>query len=248
MFEMLQDIARFSIEYLLDLSQSRSNPASVPSHSDHLTQSPILRLLPTNLLSYNSISELIPLVFNMYSIECLLYKNVNHFLRCFPIRLVGKFLKELGGMMRYIVLLQSSIEYYSHDQPLSDNLIVYRGIQQNGKMLALLYESMIGEVIVWPGFTSTSIDRDLVISRFINEDDSLLFEISLHQGDSAVAISDYSKHPYESEFLITASLGLMVDEIEWVDIGGLKIAQERLSYCISGYDFDIDDPPAPILV
>jgi hypothetical protein len=241
MFSVWEDFTRSAMAYLVDLSHIKTDSA-------HSNSSGVLGSLPTHLVSCDSIPEMIRTVFQMYSIECSLYKNVNHCLRYFPIAIVNKFMKELDGILRYICLFQSSIEYCSHNQPLSSDIIVYRVIQQRGKMLAPLYESMIGDVIVWPGFTSTSIDRDLMISRFINEDNSLLFEISLHQGDSAVAISDYSKHPYESKFLITASSALMVDEIEWIDIRGLKIAQERLSYCISWYDFDIDDPPAPILV
>jgi hypothetical protein len=55
----------------------------------------------------------------------------------------------------------------------------FSSIQQDGKMLVPLYESMIGEVIVWPSFASTSINRDFVLSTFIKGDDILLFEIVL---------------------------------------------------------------------
>jgi hypothetical protein len=237
-FEAWQDITRLCIGYLLDLSQSDSIPTSTP----------FLRSLPTDLSSCNSISAMIPLIFKMYSVECSLYKNVNQFLCCFPIKIVGKFMRELGGIPSYVYLLQSSIEYWSHIQPLLSDMTVYRGIQQHGRMFAPLYESMIGEVIVFPGFTSTSIDRDLVILKFINGEDSLLFEISLHPGDVAAAIHDYSDHRDELEILIAASSGFMVDEVEWIEIDEVKIAQVRLSYCISWYDFDIDDPPAPVLV
>jgi hypothetical protein len=192
----------------------------------------------------------------MYSIECSLYKNVNYFLRHFPIRIVNKFMKELRGLLCYVYLLQSSIEYCSHNQPLVSNVTVYRGIRQRGRLLVPLYESMIGEVIVWPGFTSTSPDRQLVISGFINDEDSLLFEISLHPGDAAVAICDYSEHRHESEILIAASSAFTVDDVEWIHIRQksgshfreLNIAQVRLSYCLSWYDLNIDEPPAPILV
>jgi TPR repeat protein len=247
-FQEWQELARFSIDFLLDLSQPESNPGFIPAHLDHLVRMPALRSLPTDLLSCNSISTMIPLIFRMYSIECSLYKNVNHFMRCFPMKIIDKFMKELGGILRYIYLLQSSIEYCSHIRPLLLNMIVYRGIQQNGKMLVPLYESMIGEVIVWPSFTSTSINRDFVISAFIKGDDSLLFEIALHPGDVAVAIEAYSAYAGESEILIAASSGFMVEDVEWIDINGLKIGQVRLSYCMSWYDFNIDVPPTPILV
>jgi TPR repeat protein len=241
MLSKWQDIAGLAMAYLVDLSHIRT----VSGHSNPLG---VLGSLPTDLVSCNSISDMIPIVFKMYSIECSLYRNVNHFLRYFPIGIVSKFMKELGGILHYIYLLQSSIEYCSHHQPLSCDIIVYRGIPQQGKMLAPLCESMIGEVIVWPGFTSTSTDRNLVISRFINDEDSLLFEISLHPGDVAVAIQDYSEHPHEAEIVIAASSGFRIDDVEWIDIRGCKIGQVRLSYCFSWYDFNIDDPPVPILV
>jgi hypothetical protein len=60
-------------------------------------------------------------------------------------------------------------------------------------MLLPLYESRIGEVIVWPGFTSTSTNRNLVISRFAKGEKGLLFEIHLHTGDVSVAIRQYSE-------------------------------------------------------
>jgi hypothetical protein len=247
-FEAWQNIARFSIEYLLDVSQSESiqTPPSVQSGS--LDQSLVLGSLPMDLLSSNSILEMIPLIFQMYSVESSLYKNVNYFLRCFPIRLIDKFMKEVGGILRYIYLLQSSIECYSHKEPLSSNLCVYRGIPNRGKILMPLYESMIDEVIIWPGFTSTSLDRDKVIDDFINGEDSLLFEILLHPGDVAVRIDTFSVHPDEKEILIAASSGFSVEDVTWVDIKGLKIGNVRLSYCLSWYDFNIDDPPVPVLV
>jgi hypothetical protein len=78
----------------------------------------------------------------MYTVESSLYKNVNHFLRCFPIKIVGKVLTELKGILHYIYLLQSSLNYRSYYHPLSDDLFVYRGFASGGR-LAPLYESMI---------------------------------------------------------------------------------------------------------
>jgi hypothetical protein len=157
-------------------------------------------------------------------------------------------MKELGGILRYVYLLQSSIQYYSRLRPISHDMIVYRGIQQNVKMLIPLYESMIGEVIVWPGFASTSPDRNFVISRFLQNEDSLLFEIVLHPGDVAVSIDSFSDYQGESEILIAASSAFMVEEVDLIHINRMKIAQVRLTYCLSWYDFNIDDPPAPIFV
>jgi hypothetical protein len=245
-----QDIAGCSMVYLVDLSQTESDANH--AHSDHLNTSPVLGTLPTDLLLCHSISEMIPLIFRMYSIESSLYKNVNYFLRCFPMVIVGKFMNELKGILRYIYLLQSSIECCAHHQPVSEGVVVYRGIQSQGTQLATLYESMVGEVIVWPGFTSTSTNRDLVISRFLKDENSLLFEIALHTGAVAADIQDYSAYRSESEILIAASSGFMVDEVDWIDVQSrsrtVKIAHVRLSYCMSWYDFNIDDLPAPVFV
>jgi hypothetical protein len=235
-FKAWKNLVPFAIDYLISSSQDASTPISA-------------RSLPTDLLSCDTISGMIPQIFKMYSIECSLYKNVNHFLRSFPVLLVGKFMKELSELLHYIYLLQSSIEYCSHNQPLSSDMIVYRGIRHHGRMLAPLYESMVGEVIIWPGFTSTSTNRDLVISKFITGEDSVLFEISLHPGDVATSIRDYSAHKNESEILIAATSGFTVNEVEEIVIDSqVRIPQVKLSYCMSWYDFDIDDPPAPVLV
>jgi hypothetical protein len=99
-----------------------------------LVQSPGFCSLPTDLSSCNSISEMIPLIFRMYSTECSLYKNVNHFLHCFQTEIVTEFMKELGGIMT-VDVLQSSITYHSHIQPLLSNVSVSQGIKQVSKML-----------------------------------------------------------------------------------------------------------------
>jgi hypothetical protein len=73
---------------------------------------------------------------------------------------------------------------------------------------------MIREVIVWPSFGSTSIDRNLAISNFIDGEDGLLFEISLHRGDDAVSIRDYSDYQNESQVLIAASSRFTVEPVQ----------------------------------
>jgi hypothetical protein len=75
-----------------------------------------------------------------------------------------------------------------------------------------------------------------------------LFEISLHPGDVAVAISEYSDHGNESKSLIAISSRFMIDEIEWIAIGGSRIADVRPRYFISWKDFNIDDPPVQVCV
>jgi hypothetical protein len=81
----------------------------------------------------------------------------------------------------YISLLQSSIDYSSCTQPLLSDTIIYRGIRQSNRMLVPLYESMIGEMIVRPGFLSTSTNGELSISKISKEENSPLFGIHLFE-------------------------------------------------------------------
>jgi hypothetical protein len=137
-----------------------------------------LQSLPMDLASCASIESMICIILKMYSIESSLYKNMNCFLRRFPQRLVPTFMKELRGLLSYIYLLQSSIAYCSRMQPLGEGVIVYRGISSKGSELCPLYESMIGNIIDWPSFTSTSLDVKSVIRRFGKKGDGILFEIN----------------------------------------------------------------------
>jgi hypothetical protein len=190
----------------------------------------------------------------MYSIHSALYQSVNRLLRCFPVEFIGKVQKELEGTLSYIYLLQSSIESRSHTEPLSSDIIVWRGLPSKGSQLAALYESMIGEMIVWPGFTSTSRSLDYVIDHHRLCQDWIVFEIELHQGDLAVDIANDSAYPYESEILIAASTGFLVVEVDSLTVpsmasevsGELEIPRVKLSYCHSWFDFDIDRLPKTI--
>jgi hypothetical protein len=58
---------------------------------------------------------------------------------------------------------------------------------------------------------------------FINDDDNdnnILFKITLHPGDSGVSICQYSEYPDESEILIAASSGFKIEEVEYIDYQG----------------------------
>jgi hypothetical protein len=78
---------------------------------------------------------------------------------------------------------------------------------------------MIAEVIVFPGFTSTSTSREIVLNDSIIDEDSILLEIELHPDDVIECISGNSEYPTEQEILIGASSGfkvLSVSESEFV--------------------------------
>jgi hypothetical protein len=228
-----------SILYLLGISRHESD---------------VLSSLPTDLSDCNSYSEIIGIVFRMYSIESSLYRNINHFLRRFPVEIASKLMKELDGMLCYIYLLQSSINQFSLRSPIKCDLVVYRGFSSDGPNQAQLYESMIGEIVIWRGFTSTSLDRECVISSFVGGSAGLLFEITLHPGDVAASISGYSGHSSESEVLIAASTGFLVESVEWIEVENhetsdvFTIPRVKLNYFLSWYDFDLDRPPPRLIL
>jgi hypothetical protein len=189
----------------------------------------------------------------MYTIDSSLYQNVNHFLRRFPISMIAKFITELRGLLLYVYLLQSSIECLSCSEPLCENLIVYRGIAE-GPNFDLLYESIIGDVVVWPGFTSTSTNRGYVLDHFITDDNSLLIEIELHPRDVAVMIKDYSEYELEGEVLIAASTGFKVVSVDYENVlistfcdTPTLLPIVKLSYFLHWYDFDLDQRPPRVL-
>jgi hypothetical protein len=242
-FSAWRDLSGQSFQYLFDLlgngssSDGESNP---------------LGILESKLFDRISIAEIVQLIVRMYTLESRLYGNINTFLRCFPIRLISKFMKELNGVLRYIYLLQSSIEYLSRLRPLQEDIQVYRGFRSRGSYFASLFESMIGDVIVWAGFTSTSTDRDRVIADFI-EEDGILFKINLHVGDVGVSICNYSQFKSENEILIAASSGFRVESVDFKDVEGRELNSSSfpkvtLSYFLHWSDFDLEQRPSPVLV
>jgi hypothetical protein len=112
---------------------------------------------------------------------------------------------------------------------------------------------MIGNVVVWPGFTSTSRDRDYVLETFITDEDCVLFEIEVHPGDIAVNIQGQSRYEHEHEILIPASTAFKVLSVDDVDVSipargldppsVLGISVVRLSYFLHWCDFDLENCP-----
>jgi hypothetical protein len=148
-------------------------------------------------------------------------------------------------------LLQSSIEYCSRQEPLEGDLIVYRGFPEHGSVIGPLYESMVGEMIILREFVSTSTELEVVKSHFMNGTDPILFEISLHPGDAAVAIRRYSAHPDEFEVLIAASTGFIVEAVDQIStqdglssgMSCVNVPRVKLSCFIPWHDFNTDDAP-----
>jgi hypothetical protein len=201
----------------------------------------------TDLLSCTSVDEMIAIVFKLYSNNPGLYNNVNRFLRGFPVNLISKLMRQLRGIVSYVYLLQSSIEQWSLRHPLLGECVVYRGFPSNGEYYISLYQSVIGELIVWRSFTSTSLDRETVISSFVGGPDGLLFEISLHAGDVAALLAG-------GEILIGAWSGFIIDSVDKVSVVDSQTGDEfifpriHLTYFTSWHEFDLDAPPPRLIV
>jgi hypothetical protein len=202
---------------------------------------------PSALFACNSIDEVVPIIFRLYSVDSSLYRLVSHFLLGFPMPLLGKFLKELRGLLSYVYIIQSAIQWVSDLHPIVSECVVYRGLSFEGESLMPLYESLIGAAIVWPGFSSTSRDREMVIKVFIDNDSGILFEIKLNAGAVACSIDAYSEYPGESEILIAAASTFVVTSVELIDVEftrhepsrSAQIPLVKLEYCCSWYDWDV---------
>jgi hypothetical protein len=91
---------------------------------------------------------------------------VDFFLRDFPVQVAGKFINERQCVLSYVYLLQSSIDHLAMEQPLEEEIVVYRGLHGIDSGLVSCYLSVVGDVIRWRSFTSTSRNLELTIHKF----------------------------------------------------------------------------------
>jgi hypothetical protein len=105
-----------------------------------------------------------------------LYGAINRSLRCLSPRLFRKFVKTFELVLTSIYLLQSAIERLSNCQ----GCVVYRVLPNGDSSVAVLYESMVGSVIVLHDCVLGYTDLAVVARDFIRSGDELLFEIALH--------------------------------------------------------------------
>jgi hypothetical protein len=205
--------------------------------------STLLSTFANALLKCQSVSEMIHLMLNMWMKDSPLSALVNEFMNRFPIQMIGQFILDVKGIVNCIYLLQSSIEHFSHDHPFETDLIVYVK-EPKAEVNVQLYISLIGEVIVKPGFIIGSTQQHEVMVGIGNDD--FLIEITVHPGNAVVPLCDFSGIPNESGVLIAASTGFFVDAVEYIehpdgsDADVSTIWLVKLSYWSSWYELIID--------
>jgi hypothetical protein len=114
--------------------------------------------------------------------------------------------------------------------------------------LETLYDSVVGDTILWRSFTSTSRSLEVALGRFMSQRNGMLFKIHLHAGSVAADIHDSSKHSNELEVLIAAYTAFRVDEVVSFHIRDefpefkwdIDIPVVKLSYASSWFDFAFD--------
>jgi hypothetical protein len=207
-----------------------------------------VRSMSEPLLQSRLISEMIEIIFRMYSAECSLYENVNFFLRHIPVQIVAKFITEFRGILCYIYLLQASINHLTRQNPFEEEIVVYRTIKGIDPELKPLYQSAVGEVILWRAFTSTSRDKAKAIWRLRNTTGGILFEIRLPPNSVAADIHHWSEFENELEVLIAAYTAFRIDEIVDFRIQDefpafepdIVIPTVKMSHTISWFDFALE--------
>jgi hypothetical protein len=109
--------------------------------------------------------------------------------------------------------------------------------------------------LVWY-LTNISTDRNSVIKYFVNNEDSIPFEIALHLGNAAIGIADHSLIPSESGILTAASTGCKIEGVKYIDramaerddLDPLKISAAKISYFPSCPDCHIDKCASRVLI
>jgi hypothetical protein len=90
-----------------------------------------------------------------------------------PIHIAAQFIDELQGLLSYIYLLQASIDVLAKQNPFKEEIVVYRGLKHLDPELTSLYDSVVGQNILWRSFTSTSRSLEVTLDLFISEENGI---------------------------------------------------------------------------
>ena len=130
-----------------------------------------------------------------YTSELFYYKYINKFLRegdFDAFRILSSHLSKF--IYNLYIYREKNIEK-------SQKSNLYRKIYLNPEDIKL-YKLLIGRVICYPSFTSTSIIEDVYEPKKLNENDELV-KLIIDQNDSksVVSVREFSEYPEEEEYL-----------------------------------------------
>jgi hypothetical protein len=145
--------------------------------------------------------------------------------------LLAHFVDEARGFLACVCLLQAAIESVASKQPARG--VVYRACCSGGGEIASLYCSEIGEVVVWPAFTSASRDRSQVLRDIEQCRDGVLFEITL--GDGAIAAN-----ASEEQVVIAAESAFRIDDVVEEDMGEWRVPIVKIDWVGAWSEVDLE--------
>jgi hypothetical protein len=149
------------------------------------------------------------------AVDSPVFTKVNEALRRLPIDIVWRAVGQFTGFLSYVCLIQGAIELFAE----AVEAPVFCGLPARGSDIAALYCSAVGQVVVWPAFTSASREAARVISDFVRGGDGILFEITLGAHKIAAPVGNLRKGQDTSEVLIAAASLFRVDAVEAFDSG-----------------------------
>jgi hypothetical protein len=168
-----------------------------------------------------------------------LFIRVNKALRLCPIRIIKNYVDEFHDFLSYVYLLQFAIEKLCSEW--IDTVSVFRGFPEGGQVLAAQYGELVGELIVWSGFSMASVEIGKVVQNFVRGNDGILFEIVLTPGTIAVTLGFDDTE--ESDVLIAAGSIFKVESVSTFvdDEHGWEIPIVKLTWNSSWSDDGIEN-------
>jgi hypothetical protein len=154
-------------------------------------------------------AEALGYVAKLYTQDAV-YGGVNAFLRHFDPE--SPLLARFG---HYIVLLQIYLMTCEHP---AEPLTLWRGMENDAAKVVAAYQEVIGKVVLWPPFTSTT--ESFEVAMEFAGDSGVLFEIEIDEfalpfaALGAVDVCQLSAYPEEAEVLLATSIPLRVLGIE----------------------------------
>jgi hypothetical protein len=162
--------------------------------------------------------EIASMALRIPTCEVEVFTKLNSMLRRLPVDLFGGLAETgyTGTVLELTSLLQASVELCAFE---AAGCVVYRGIGNCGCDVEKWYQSSIGHVIVWRGFTTAMRDREKVVEKYVGQDNGVLFVISLGRRAIVADLGD-------GDVLIAAETGFRIDEVRRTEEGITLVIME----------------------